>query len=103
MDISFLKALASSLGADSLEEDGKALRMHFRKDAPLDPQKLMEITNSLGRGARLIPREETVRLVVPFPKGAKEKDTMRLLRIRKLLERLAEARIEDGELDERTS
>ncbi len=103
VDISYLKALASSLGADSLEEDGKALRMHFRKDAPLDPQKLMEITNSLGRGARLIPREETVRLVVPFPKGAKEKDTMRLLRIRKLLERLAEARIEDGELDERTS
>lgn len=103
VDISFLKALASSLGADSLEEDGKELRMHFRKDAPLDPQKLMEITNSLGRGARLIPREDTVRLIVPFSKGTKEKDTMRLLRIRKLLERLAEARVEDGELDERTS
>lgn len=103
VDISFLKALASSLGADSLEEDGKELRMHFRKDAPLDPAKLMEITYSLGKGARLVPKEDTVRLILPFPKGPKEKDTARLLRIRKLLERLREARIKDEEWDEKTS
>lgn len=103
VDISFLKALASSLGADSLEEDGKELRMHFRKDAPLDPAKLMEITYSLGKGARLVPKEDTVRLILPFLKGPKEKDTARLLRIRKLLERLREARIKDEEWDEKTS
>ena len=94
VDISFLKALANDLGADSLEEDGKELRLHFRKDAPLDLEKLLKLVPQMGRGARILPKEDTLRIILPFPVEKKEKDSVRLTRIRKVLEQLGKARQE---------
>ena len=94
VDISFLKALANELGADSLEEDGKELRLHFRKDAPLDLEKLLKLVPQMGKGARILPKEDTLRIILPFPVEKKEKDSIRLTRIRKVLEQLGKARQE---------
>ena len=94
VDISFLKALANELGADSLEEDGKELRLHFRKDAPLDLEKLLKLVPQMGKGARILPKKDTLRIILPFPVEKKEKDSIRLTRIRKVLEQLGKARQE---------
>lgn len=95
VDISYLKTLASGLGADSLEEDGKELRLHFRPDAPVDPGILLKLVLEMGKGARLIPKEDTLRLVIPFPVEKKEKDSVRLVRIRKVLMKLSEAKVSE--------
>ena len=97
VDISFLKALANDLGADSLEED-KELRLHFRKDAPLDPGKASEAgAPGSGRGARIPPKGgyAAAGSSCPFPvEKKKEKDSVHLTRIRKVLEQLGKARQE---------
>ena len=96
VDISFLKCLASALGADSLEEDGKQLRLHFRSDAPIDPGKLLNIVLGMGKGARIVPKDDTLRVIIPFTVEKKERDSVRITRIRKILERLAEAKMEEA-------
>ena len=96
LDVSFLKYLASSLGADSLEEDDQELRLHLREDAPVDPGKLLQIILQMGRGARIIPVGNALKLVIPNRSEKAEKDSVRLMRIRKILEKLLEARVDES-------
>ena len=95
LDISFLKYLANGLGADSLEEDGFEMKLHFRTDAPIDYGKLAKILAPMSREARIIPKQDTVTVRIPFHTETVDKDSVRLTRIRKILERIAEARIEE--------
>ncbi len=95
LDISYLKYLANSLGADSLEEDGFELKLHFRTDAPIDYWKLAKILEPMSREARIIPKQDTVYVRIPFHTETVDKDSVRLTRIRRILERLEGARIEE--------
>jgi transcription-repair coupling factor (superfamily II helicase) len=93
LDISFIKALAAHLGIDLVEEDGFSLTLHFRADAPVDPMKLLSAVTEMGRGARLIPTNDSVRVLIPFHTETVEKDSVRLVRLRRIMDRLQEIHV----------
>lgn len=96
LEISLLKARAHALGIDLLEDTQELTAVNFREDAPIDPAKLLMLSTRWKR-AKIAPKGRTVRVVLPKPETGMEKNTARILRLRRWMTELETVRANDRE------